>query len=90
MSVSHDTAAHALLQRAGDEPGRDEGSWRGSWRRRAACRGEDPELLFPAGSAGRRWRRSPKRRKICARCAVRGACLVFAMATGQEYRIWAD
>ena len=84
MSVSQGTA-HTLLSRAADAPGRDEGYW----RRRAACRGEDPELFFPVGSAGSAaLAQIAEAKKICARCPVRRACLVFAMATRQEYGIW--
>jgi WhiB family redox-sensing transcriptional regulator len=84
MSVNEGTA-HALLSRAADAPGRDEGYW----RRRAACRDEDPELFFPVGSAGSAaLAQIAEAKKICARCPVRRACLVFAMATGQEYGIW--
>ena len=83
MSVNQDTAAHALLPRAEDAPGRDEGYW----RRCATCRGKDPELFFPVGSAGPALAQIAEAKKTC-RCAVRGACLVFAMATGQEHRIW--
>jgi WhiB family transcriptional regulator, redox-sensing transcriptional regulator len=84
MAVNQGTA-HALLSRAADAPGRDEGYW----RRRAACRGEEPELFFPVGSAGpAALAQIAEAKKICARCPVRQACLVFAMATGQEYGIW--
>jgi WhiB family redox-sensing transcriptional regulator len=77
--------ARALLSPAADAPGRGEGDW----RRRAACRGEDPELFFPVGSTGpAALAQSTEAKKICARCPVRRACLVFAMATGQEYGIW--
>ncbi len=84
MSVNQGTA-HTLLSRAADAPGRDDGYW----RRRAACRGEDPELFFPVGSAGpAALAQIAEAKNICARCPVRRACLVFAMATRQEYGIW--
>ena len=83
MSVSQGTA-HTLPSRAADAPGRDEGCW----RRRAACRGEDPELFFPVGSAGPALAQIAGAKKICARCPVLRACLMFAMAAGQEYGIW--
>lgn len=84
MSVSQG-AAHAQLSRAAAAPGGDEGYW----RRRAACRGEDPELFFPVGLAGRAaLAQIAEAKEICARCAVRRACLAFAMATGQAYGIW--
>ncbi|MGH3149154.1 MAG: WhiB family transcriptional regulator [Streptosporangiaceae bacterium] len=73
------------MLRAADAPGRDEGYW----RRRAACRGEDPELFFPVGSAGpATLAQITEAKTICARCPARRACLVFALATGQEYGIW--
>lgn len=84
MSVNHGTAAHALLPPAQDVARRDAGCW----RRRAACRGEDPELFFPVGSAGpAALAQVTEAKKICNRCPVRRACLVFALATGQEFGI---
>lgn len=84
MSVNQGTA-HALLSRTADAPGRDEGYW----RLRAACRDQDPELFFPVGSAGpAALAQIAEAKKICGRCQVRRACLVFAMATGQAYGIW--
>jgi WhiB family redox-sensing transcriptional regulator len=76
--------ADALLPRVQDAPWRDDGYW----RRRAACRGKDPELFFPVGSAGPALAQIAEAKKICARCPVLRACLVPAMATGQEYGIW--
>ena len=78
-------AARILPSRAADVPGRDERSW----RRRAACRGEDPELFFPVGTTGpAALAQIAEAKKICARCPVRRECLEFAVARKQEYGIW--
>lgn len=84
MPASQGTAAHALPLRVADVPGPD----RGYWRRWAACQREDPELFFPVGSTGPSLAQITEAKKICARCPVRTACLVFAMTTGQAYGIW--
>lgn len=67
-----------------DAPGWDEGGW----RVHAACRGEDPELFFPVGSAGPALTQIAEAKEVCARCPVREACLDFALSTGQDYGIW--
>jgi WhiB family redox-sensing transcriptional regulator len=69
---------------AQDAPALDEGGWRGH----AACRGADPELFFPIGSAGPALKQIAAAKAICARCPVRKACLRFALGTGQNYGIW--
>lgn len=84
MSANQGAVGHDLRPSAEDAPGRDVGNW----RRRAACQGKDPELFFPVGSAGPALTQIAEAKKICARCPVLRACLVFAMATGQEYGIW--
>lgn len=84
MSVDQNTG-HALLPPAANAPGADEGCW----HHRAACRGADPELFFPVGSTGSAaLAQIAEAKKICTRCPVRRACLVFAMTTRQEYGIW--
>ncbi len=60
----------------------------GGWRRHAACRGEDPELFFPVGSAGPALEQIAAAKALCAKCPVRPACLRFALETGQGYGIW--
>jgi WhiB family redox-sensing transcriptional regulator len=60
----------------------------GDWRRHAVCRGEDPELFFPLGSAGPALAQIVAAKAVCARCPVREECLRFAMRTGQGYGIW--
>ncbi|MDF5755862.1 WhiB family transcriptional regulator [Spongiactinospora sp. TRM90649] len=60
----------------------------GSWIEQAACRDTDPELFFPIGAAP-----APEQlraaRRICGTCPVHGACLRFAVETGQAGGIWA-
>ena len=50
-----------------------------TWRRRAACRGVDPEVFYPvtdedAGTA----------KSICATCPVREACLEHALSARER------
>ena len=52
-----------------------------SWRRRAACRGVDPEVFYPvtdeeAGTA----------KSICSTCPVREACLEHALSAARARR----
>ncbi|UNX54401.1 WhiB family transcriptional regulator [Georgenia sp. TF02-10] len=59
------------------------------WRQRAACRGEDPELFFPAGdtrSAQEQMEAAAK--AVCARCAVIDTCLTWSLQTGQDTGVW--
>jgi WhiB family redox-sensing transcriptional regulator len=65
-------------QFAGDSPG---------WMPRGACRGEDPELFFPITAAGPALAQVLAAKAICFQCAVRAACLSYALATGQA-GIW--
>jgi WhiB family transcriptional regulator, redox-sensing transcriptional regulator len=54
---------------------------------RGACRGEDPELFFPVTAAGPALAQVLAAKAVCFRCAVRAACLSYALATGQA-GIW--
>jgi hypothetical protein len=55
------------------------GSERG-WRSRAACRGWDPELFFPAAEDGPEYRTQVAAAKhVCSGCPVRAACLAEAL-----------
>jgi WhiB family transcriptional regulator, redox-sensing transcriptional regulator len=54
----------------------------GTWSQHAICRGEDPDIFFPAyGDPGTRARR------ICANCPVQIDCLQYAI-TADEWGIW--
>jgi WhiB family redox-sensing transcriptional regulator len=58
------------------------------WMERAACQEADPDLFFPPG-----WEEGNRvlvadAKSICARCAVRPACLDWAVTTGQAEGVW--
>lgn len=57
------------------------------WMPQGACRGEDPELFFAITAAGPALAQVLAAKAICFRCAVRAACLSYALATRQA-GIW--
>jgi WhiB family transcriptional regulator, redox-sensing transcriptional regulator len=57
------------------------------WMPRSACQGEDPELFFPLAATGPALAQVIAAKAVCFRCAVRAACLAYALATGQA-GIW--
>ncbi len=54
-----------------------------SWRQRAACRGLDPEIFYPAAEED-----SEVAKAICAECPVREACLEYALTSREHEGIW--
>ncbi|MGH8628304.1 MAG: WhiB family transcriptional regulator [Gammaproteobacteria bacterium] len=58
------------------------------WRHHAACRGEDPELFFPIGTAGPALLQTSIAKVVCRRCPVCAACLEWATNTAQRYGVW--
>ena len=57
------------------------------WMPRSACRGEDPEPFFPIAAVGAALQQVITAKAVCFRCAVRAACLSYALVTGQA-GIW--
>lgn len=53
------------------------------WMPRGACQGEDPELFFPHRRGGPALEQVFAAKAVCFRCAVRAACLFYALVTGQ-------
>ena len=59
-----------------------------TWRDRAACLDEDPELFFPIGNTEPAFRQIEEARAVCLRCEVMEICLNWAMETRQEAGVW--
>jgi WhiB family redox-sensing transcriptional regulator len=56
---------------------------RPEWMKRAACRGEDPAVFFPALGV-----RTDRAKAICSTCAVRQECLEYALADPESAGVW--
>jgi WhiB family redox-sensing transcriptional regulator len=84
-------AQTACLPEAGDimmnpaEPGATD---RAQWRSLSACRGEDPEIFFPARRNMTTFVQLARAKAVCARCPVAAQCLDYALASGQQYGVW--
>lgn len=54
-----------------------------SWRQRAACRGVDPDVFYPASDE-----EAEEAKSICRACPVREACLEYALANRERDGVW--
>ena len=54
-----------------------------TWRDRAACRGLDPEIFYPASDED-----ADVAKSICAECPVRESCLEYALANRERDGVW--
>jgi len=50
--------------------------------------GPSPEFFFPIGNAGSALLQIEKSKAVCRRCAVDGACLKWAIESGQDAVVW--
>jgi WhiB family transcriptional regulator, redox-sensing transcriptional regulator len=57
------------------------------WMARGACQHADPELFFPNATRGAALEQVSAAKAVCTVCAVRAACLSFAVDTRQD-GIW--
>ena len=55
-----------------------------TWRNRAACLDEDPELFFPVGSTGLALVQVQEAKAVCRRCEVIETCLNLAVESGRD------
>ena len=54
-----------------------------SWRQKAACRGLDPEIFYPASEDD-----TEPAKAVCSSCAVRMPCLEYALNNREHDGIW--
>ena len=54
-----------------------------SWRQRAACRGVDPDIFYPAADED-----AEEAKGICGICPVREACLEYALVNRERDGVW--
>jgi len=59
-----------------------------TWRNRAACLDEDPDLFFPMGNTGPAALQIEEAKAICRRCEVVESCLNSPVAAGQDFGVW--
>lgn len=57
-------------------------TWDENWRKRAQCRGTDPDLLFVKGAEQNR------AKNLCAGCPVKTECLAEALDSRLEWGVW--
>ncbi|MFE0453672.1 WhiB family transcriptional regulator [Streptomyces sp. NPDC058914] len=66
----------------------ERGDHASSWRERAACLHEDPDLFFPIGNTGPTLHQIDAAKAVCGRCPVVEQCLEWAVRVGQADGIW--
>jgi WhiB family transcriptional regulator, redox-sensing transcriptional regulator len=59
-----------------------------TWRSRAACLDEDPEMFFPIGTTSPAFLQIEKAKVVCQGCAVVETCLSWAIESGQDAGVW--
>ena len=59
-----------------------------TWRNRAACLDERPELFFPIGNGHTALLLIEKAKAACRRCEIAETCLTWAMESDQDTGIW--
>ena len=54
-----------------------------TWRQRAACRGIDPDVFYPATDE-----EADEAKAVCDQCPVRQLCLEHALASRERDGVW--
>jgi WhiB family redox-sensing transcriptional regulator len=60
----------------------------GNWRENAACQHADPDLFFPAGTAGPALAQVYEARRVCQTCPAQTPCLAWALDHGVTDGVW--
>ncbi|MDA8288854.1 MAG: WhiB family transcriptional regulator [Actinomycetota bacterium] len=56
---------------------------KGTWRQRAACRGIDPDVFYPASDE-----EAEEAKAVCDVCPVRQLCLEHALNNREREGVW--
>ena len=59
-----------------------------TWRDRAACLDEDPELFFPIGNNVSALLQIENAKAVCRRCEVVDSCMKWAIESRQDTGVW--
>ena len=59
-----------------------------TWRNRAACLDEPPDLFFPNGNGRPALHQMREAKAVCRRCEVVEACLKLAIESDVDAGIW--
>jgi len=59
-----------------------------TWRNKAACLDEEPELFFPIGNTGPALAQIEEAKAICHRCQVVELCRSWAIDFHQDAGVW--
>jgi WhiB family transcriptional regulator, redox-sensing transcriptional regulator len=59
-----------------------------TWRSRAACLDEDPEMFFPIGTTRPAFLQIERAKVVCLGCEVVETCLSWAIESGQDAGVW--
>ena len=59
-----------------------------TWRNRAACLDEDPEMFFPIGNTGPAFLQIDRAKVVCRSCEVVDTCLSWAIGSRQDAGVW--
>ena len=59
-----------------------------TWRNRAACLDQNPELFFPIGNTGPALVQIEAAKAVCRRCEIVETCLAWAIESGQDAGVW--
>lgn len=60
----------------------------GIWKNKAACKKEDINIFFPAGSKEDKDKANRKAKKICEGCEVKEECLERALSKPERHGTW--
>ncbi|MGH3755766.1 MAG: WhiB family transcriptional regulator [Pseudonocardiaceae bacterium] len=59
-----------------------------SWRLKAACLDQDPEMFFPTGTSGPALEQTAQAKAVCRHCEAAPQCLEWALRTNQQDGVW--